>query len=552
MAGPRRTYLAAGGFSKMSHYRLAAILFLQAVVSIGFVPGMGAHKDLTGASAQETAIGPKTDYAAAAAAFLKAVASVPGSPEVWTKWADFDLERFRILDLELRSAQSGMAVMLRLEAHGLHSGPETREELLRQSATADPEQPGIWGELGIEQARRGEGTDNREAHPAQPAGLGGGGVPGMEEAPVTLKMAEERQPRDLWTLRLGAMMAAARGDWKQAETHLLELGSRSPAILRQELQVWPRSLVPPQRVAGGIWKCMRENSAACVGGIKFPGSETDGSEEQLFAEERWEQLAALPEPPSEATAAWFRRGVALAELNDCGRAIPAMERGLDAGAETAAYWLELCYASEAERAIVRLGKLGNQVAFHRVRGDFLVRVKGNMQGAAEEYVKARKLQPRDPLLAERLAQAYENIKDMQRAKLAAREALALDPRRAVSLRLLASIAMNERDYPNALESLNKLLALRPNDAWTRVQLGIACAQTGQLEEALANLQPALAAGYPDERGALHAMLASVLRKLGREQEAQSAVAESTRLSNLFQQHGQGPATRPGERPREPR
>jgi tetratricopeptide (TPR) repeat protein len=187
-----------------------------------------------------------------------------------------------------------------------------------------------------------------------------------------------------------------------------------------------------------------------------------------------------------------------------------------------------------------------------LRGDFLVRVKGDMQAATEEYIKARKLQPGDPLLAERLAQAYENRGDMPRAKLAAREALALDPRRPVSLRLLASIAMNERDYANALESSNKLLALRPTDVWTRVQLGIAYAQSGRAQAALANLQPALAAGYPDERGALHAMLASVLRKLGRDEEAQNAAAESDRLSNLFQQHGQGPATRPEERPRERR
>jgi len=106
------------------------------------------------------------------------------------------------------------------------------------------------------------------------------------------------------------------------------------------------------------------------------------------------------------------------------------------------------------------------------------------------------------------------------------------------VRLLATIAMNERDYPAALVRLNELLGKKPNDAWRRVQLGIAYAQTGQPQEAVANLQPALAAGYPDERGGLHAMLASVLRKLGREQEAQSAAAESTRLSNLFQQHGQ--------------
>ena len=519
----------------------AAILLLQAIVSIGFVSGAVAQQDSAPPVRQETGKGKRANYVASAEAFQKELARTPGSPELWMKWADLDLERFRILDLELRSAQSGMAVRLRLEAHGLHSGPETREELLRQSATADPEQQGIWGELGVEQVRRGEDVANRE-----------NGVAKMEEAAATLKIAKKRQPNDLWTLRLEAMLAAAHGDWKEPEVHLLELGSRSPAILRQGLQVWPRNLVPPQNVAGEIWKCARENSAACVEKIKFPASESPGGEEQLFVEERWEQLAALPEPASEATAAWFRRGVALAELDDCGRAMPALERGLDVGAETAAYWLELCYATEAERSIARIGELGNQVAFHRVRGDFLVRVKGDMQAATGEYVKARKLQPRDPLLAERLAQAYENIGDMPRAKTAAREALALDPRRAVSLRLLASIAMNERDYPSALESLNKLLALRPNDALTRVQLGIAYAQTGQPQEALANLQPALAAGYPDERGALHAMLASVLRKLGREQEAQTAAAESTRLSNLFQQHGQGSATRPEELPREPR
>jgi tetratricopeptide (TPR) repeat protein len=127
---------------------------------------------------------------------------------------------------------------------------------------------------------------------------------------------------------------------------------------------------------------------------------------------------------------------------------------------------------------------------------------------------------------------------MQRAQQAAREALTLDPHRRTTLRLLASIAMNEKDYPGALVLLNQMLAIDPNDAWTRVQTGIAYAQTGQAEQALRHLQPVLAAGYPDERGALHATLAGVLRKLGREQEAQNAAAEANRLSNRFQQHGQ--------------
>jgi len=503
---------------------LAAILILEAIVSIEFIRGAAAHGDLAGASRQEKAIGPKTDYARVAEGLQSATSGAPGSVEAWAKWADFDLERFRVLELELRSLQSGMAVVLRLEAEGLYSGPETREEMLRQSATADPEQQGIWGELGVEQMAHGK----------------------REEAAATLKTAQERQAGNSWTLRLQAMMATARGDWKEAESKLIEFGARSPATLRSEMQTWPRNLLPPKNVSGEIWNCARNNSAACVNKIKFSAVEISGDSEQLFAEERWEKLAALPEPPAEVPAAWFRRGVSLAELHECARAIPALERGFDAGAETAAYWLEICYASEAERAVARLGALPNQAVFHRVRGDFLVRVKGDVQAATEEYAKARRLQPRDPMLAERIAQAYENLGDLQHAKQAAREALALDPRRLVSVKLLASIAMNERDYPTALENLGELLKNNPNDAWARVQTGIAYAQTGQPQAAVQNLQPALAAGYPDERGALHAMLASVLRKLGREQEAQNAAAESARLSNLFQLHGQA------ARPEEPR
>jgi tetratricopeptide (TPR) repeat protein len=499
--------------------------FLAGVLSFGTAARATPQEDFAKLLKRGTALSQKGEYAGAAEAYQGGIALAPGSPETWMRWADFDLERFRALDLELRSTQSGMAVVLRLAAKGLRGGAESPEELLRQSATADPEQKGIWGELGVEQMKRGL----------------------REEAAATLKTALERQPKDLWTLRLEARMAAARGDWREAERHLLELGGRSPAVLRSEVESWPRDLAPKAApkdgVPGEIWECFRKDTAECLDRIRFPGGEVSERTERLFAEERWERLAALPEPSG--APEWYRRGVALAELNDCERAIPALERGLEPGAETAAYWLELCYASEAERAAARLGALGSQAVFHRVWGDFLVRVKADVQGAIEEYAKARQLQSRDPVLAERLGQAYMSLGDVNRAKEAAREALALDPQRTVARRLLVSIAMNERDYPSALADLNELLGKNPNDDWARVETGIAYTQTGRPQEALEYLQPALAAGYPDERGALHAMLASVLRKLGREQEAQSAAEEANRLSDLFQQHG--PATHAKER-----
>jgi hypothetical protein len=67
-----------------------------------------------------------------------------------------------------------------------------------------------------------------------------------------------------------------------------------------------------------------------------------------------------------------------------------------------------------------------------------------------------------------------------------------------------------------------------------VELGRALAQTGKSAEALQYIAPALAAGYPDEKGALHALEARVLRDLGREDEAAKASAEARRLSDAFQ------------------
>jgi tetratricopeptide (TPR) repeat protein len=487
---------------------------LVAILLMGPAANAAAQEDSAELARRGAALSAKGDYAGAAETFLRGISGAPGSADLWMNWADFGLERFRVLQLELRSTQSGMAVVLRLEAEGLPNRTKSREALLRRSATADPEQSGIWGELGVEQLRCGM----------------------RDEATAAMKTAQDRQPKNSWTLQLEAMMAAAQGDWKEAEAHLLELGSRSPAVLGSAMQSWPRELVAPKEVPGEIWECMRGGSSACMDKIGFPGGTVPNEEERLFAEERWERLAAQPEPL--LPAAWFRRGVALAELNDCPRAIPALEHGLESGAETAAYWLEQCYASESERSAAQLGALGKQAEAHRLRGDILVRVKEDAQAATAEYSKARQLQPRNAVLSERIAQAYMSLGELRRAKEAAGEALSLDPHRPVALRLLASIAMNERDYAGALEFLNKMLALRPNDAWTHVQLGIAYAQTEQPQRALDYLQPVLAAGYPDERGALHAMLAGVLRKLGREQEAQNAAAEANRLSDLFQQHAQ--------------
>ncbi len=73
--------------------------------------------------------------------------------------------------------------------------------------------------------------------------------------------------------------------------------------------------------------------------------------EQLYVENRWEQLAAMPDPAPEATKQWFWRGIAFAALANCYQAIPALERGLPAGAEAAAARLTDCYQQQAILAV---------------------------------------------------------------------------------------------------------------------------------------------------------------------------------------------------------
>jgi predicted Zn-dependent protease len=94
--------------------------------------------------------------------------------------------------------------------------------------------------------------------------------------------------------------------------------------------------------------------------------------------------------------------------------------------------------------------------------------------------------------------------------------------------------MANRDYEQALPWLRQLAAESPGDRTAQVELGRALGQTGAEEEALRWLGPPLAAGYPDEKGALHALLARLLRKAGRAAEADRAQAEARRLSDAFQ------------------
>jgi tetratricopeptide (TPR) repeat protein len=270
-----------------------------------------------------------------------------------------------------------------------------------------------------------------------------------------------------------------------------------------------------------------------------------------FALERFRQIGEKLRA-TDAGVATVRRLVAAAAKPEsslaCTGSIPALERRLalepvdfrtNQQTETA-YALSICYALEAGKAAKQLQEsTEDAAALYRLRGDVLLRLKGDATSAEQEYRQAMALRPDDPALLERLAEAQSAAGNTDGAQKSALAALAVDPHQREALRTMASLSMNGRDYEQALPWLRKLATESPGDRSVQVELGMALAQTGHADEALKALAPALAAGYPDEKGALHALEARVLREQGREAEAAKAAAEARRLSDAFQAHTPG-------------
>jgi len=462
------------------------------------------------------------DFPLAAESFHAAMAHTPDSERALVWWTEFSLERYRTLEFSLRASARGRAALLQVAADDSRIDAEKRLELLQEALALDPQLPGIEGELGVAQAILDKQAD----------------------AQANLNAALQHEMDAASTLELRALLAAEHGDWNGADGDLSEVRSRSPDEFQRVMAEWPRRLLPGSDAQDGVWQCLRGAQTACLPAPDSTRNQQSIPPRQLFAEGRWEQLAAAPAPATTDSAGWYWRGVALARLGRCADAIPALERGLKSGAEPDAAHLADCYEREAIHAADHLQTLGKEASIHQIRGDILLSIRLDARHAVDEYTLALKLRPGDAQLLEKLAEAFYSEGEMAQAHQAAQQALDRNPHRARLLRLLAQITMAERDYTGALHYLGSLATLAPDDAWVRVQQATAYAQTSQPENAVNALKPALDAGYPDERGSLHALLAAQLRKLGRDEEAKQASAEAIRLADAFAQ--MSPGQQPGK------
>ncbi len=454
-------------------------------------------------------------YAEAAAAYGKAVQTTPQSSQAAMAFVDFSLERFRTIAQQLRNSSSGLSAEYRLQAIARPLADASRQELLEHAAKLDENAPGIWSELALAEIARNEHA----------------------KALLDLARARSKNDSDLRAWEAEALLAAKAGNWSGANQKLNAIARHSPAVLERAASDWPHSLRPPGTVrisgaAARFFQCLDKDSGSCnIAGVQ---ERTAASERVLFEQQRWERLVALPAPPMQQKEQWYFRGAALAHTGDCRQSIPALEHSLGTALHStdSLFLLSWCYARQAGGIAKRMEQAGADPALvHVMRGDVLLRLQGNSEAAIAEYRTALAADAHDAKILERLAEAQLSAGRMDDARSGAQTALQLDPRSQSAKRTLAEIAIRERNYDAALPYLREIVATNPNDLSARIELGAACAQTGLLQEALENLAPALEHGYPDEKGALHYQLGTVLRRLGRATESARAFETARQLSD---------------------
>lgn len=416
------------------------------------------------------------------------------------------LARFRANSQELRLTRAGLARSYRLQAHSMRDRKDPREsEILLRAYSLSPDLDGIESDLAHAEIRRQR----------------------FDRARQFVQKARARNPNDLDVIAAEAYLAAYASDWEVAESRLRDLGQRSRHRARAALDEWPEDLQLPDRLRYAV----EEANGSTLAKIA-----TSADIRQLFALQDWEAVATSVSPDEASPDELFWLGIAQARLKRFDKAVAPLERArTDVRFRGESdYWLALSYARLAEEETAALSRdQSADPVLHAVRGEILLRLAGDGEAAAAEYKKAVDSNSGDPALWAGLAAAQSLAGDWDDARESALRALSLDPNRALAARTFAEVCMQERDYAAAIPALEKVLELAPADLGARFLLGTAYSQTGEHEKALGFLRAADRQGFPDEKGRLQYLLGTVLRKLGRPEEARAAFQRSQELADAF-------------------
>ncbi|MGA2131745.1 MAG: tetratricopeptide repeat protein [Bryobacteraceae bacterium] len=167
--------------------------------------------------------------------------------------------------------------------------------------------------------------------------------------------------------------------------------------------------------------------------------------------------------------------------------------------------------------IDRILRRGDSAEGCLLRGTLKMRSNDHV-GAAAEVEKAIALNNRLPGAHARLGEIEFGVGEIERARTAFRQELALDPTDFVSNLNLGVMAKQDQDYTAAGGYFTRALQSRPNDPGVRYQIANLDLATGQAEQARKELEDVIRES-PDFAEA-HASLAAAYYRLGMRAEGE--------------------------------
>jgi tetratricopeptide (TPR) repeat protein len=187
----------------------------------------------------------------------------------------------------------------------------------------------------------------------------------------------------------------------------------------------------------------------------------------------------------------------------------------------------VAYASYARMAVID----PNSWHVHDVQGQMYSQV-GQHKEAIAEFQQAIKLAPNNSDLYEELGMEYRKAVSLDLSQQTFAKELELSPGNPVAMYNLAKIDIETNHIEDGLALLRKVVANYSGYAATYFYLGLGEFETGQTNEALADLEKSRSMHpEPDLAPRIEYQLARVYRKLGRTGDANHAVSEYTRLKD---------------------
>jgi predicted Zn-dependent protease len=189
------------------------------------------------------------------------------------------------------------------------------------------------------------------------------------------------------------------------------------------------------------------------------------------------------------------------------------------------YWASLACGKLAEQSFDRVARLPPSAEAHELLAEMNQRM-GRRVEAVEEWRKALSMKPDDRRVQARLAESLVEDRRYEEAQRLLDPLVAAQPANGDWQYLLGDALLEQRRADAALPHLIASQRLQADHLPTLEALGRAYLALSQPAKAI----PLLERARPLDTGAISFALSSAYRRLGREQEAQAALARYRQLS----------------------